>query len=173
MKFWLGIAARIDQLNERIGQGVSWLNTVLVLLVCGDVVGRYLFNDTAAWVMELQWHLFAIVFLLGAGYAFKHDRHVRVDLFYARYKAEDKAWLDLLGSVLFLLPWTLMLAYYGFAYAGVAYLIGEISPDPGGLPARFLIKGVIPAAMGLLFLQGLSRLIKSIATLRSGTASEI
>ena len=95
------IVSSIQQLNEWAGKGISWLTTLLVLLVCFDVVTRYLFSDTQAWIMELEWHLFALIFIIGAGYAFKHDRHVRVDLFYANFSERDKAWVNLIGAILF------------------------------------------------------------------------
>ncbi len=155
------LANFIDRLNEQIGRGVSWGNAVLVILVCVDVFFRKLFSETAAWVMELEWHLFALVFLLGGGYALKHNRHVRVDLFYSRFSSRDQALVDLIGHVIFLIPWCLVLVYFAGQYAWESFLIGETSPDPGGLAGRFLIKGVISLGFLLLFLQGVSESIKS------------
>ena len=83
------IAEGIHLLNERVGQAASWLTTALMLLVVVDVIIRYYFNDTQAWIIELEWHLFGLIFLLGAGYAFRHDRHVRVDVFYARFSGRE------------------------------------------------------------------------------------
>ena len=111
--------------------------------------------------MELEWHLFALIFLLGAGYAFKHDRHVRVDLFYAKFSEREKAWLNLWGSLLFLLPWSALIVYTAYDYAWISYLIGEGSPDPGGLPARYIIKFMVAIGIFLLFLQGLATCIES------------
>jgi TRAP-type mannitol/chloroaromatic compound transport system permease small subunit len=153
------LAKRIDWLNEQVGRSVSWLNLVLMILVCFDVVTRYLFNQTAAWVNELEWHLFAVVFLLGAGYALKHDRHVRVDLFFANFSQKDKALVNLLGSMLFLIPWSAILCYFAFFYSLDSWKMGETSPDPGGLPMRYLVKFAMVLGMFLLFLQGLSSLI--------------
>lgn len=162
------IVSSIQQLNEWAGKGISWLTTLLVLLVCFDVVTRYLFSDTQAWIMELEWHLFALIFIIGAGYAFKHDRHVRVDLFYANFSERDKAWVNLIGAILFLLPWTALMIYASFDYALISYQIGEGSPDPGGLPARYVIKFAVTVGMSLLFLQGLASLIESIQVLVNG-----
>jgi TRAP-type mannitol/chloroaromatic compound transport system permease small subunit len=153
------VAQAIHTLNEHVGRAAAWLTTLLMLLVCFDVVVRYLFNETQAWIMELEWHLFGLIFLLGAGYAFRHDRHVRVDLFYAKFSAKDKALVNLIGGLIFLIPWTAILIYVSFEYATIAYKIGEGSPDPGGLPARYIIKYAITAGMGLLFLQGLASII--------------
>ncbi len=152
----------VGSINEAVGRAVSWLTTILMLLVCGDVAMRYLFNTTAAWVMELEWHLFALVFLLGAAYAFKHDRHVRVDLFYDRFSPRDKAWVNLIGVVAFLIPWCLILCYVSFGYALGSYQIGEGSPNPGGLPYRFIIKSSIALGFGLLLLQALASIAQSV-----------
>ena len=155
------VAQAIHALNEHVGRAAAWLTTLLMLLVCFDVVVRYLFNETQAWIMELEWHLFGLIFLLGAGYAFRHDRHVRVDLFYAKFSPKDKALVNLIGGILFLIPWTAVLIYVSFEYATIAYKIGEGSPDPGGLPARYIIKYAITFGMTLLFLQGLASIIDS------------
>ncbi len=162
----------IDAINERVGRSVAWLTLVLVLLVCGDVAMRYLFSTTAAWVMELEWHLFALIFILGAGYAFKHDRHVRVDLFYDQFSPRDKAWVNLSGALVFLIPWCVLMVYVSFFYALGSFQIGEGSPNPGGLPYRFLIKGSISIGMFLLLLQALASVAQSILVLRGKEEEE-
>lgn len=159
--FLAKLARWIGRLNETVGRGVSWLTTALVVLVCFDVITRYLANDTEAWIMELEWHLFALIFLLGAGYAFLHDRHVRVDLFYSRFSPRDKALVDLVGGVVFLVPWAVVLIIVSTRYGLDSYRIGETSPDPGGLPARYLIKMAIPVGLTLLLLQGIANIIES------------
>jgi TRAP-type mannitol/chloroaromatic compound transport system permease small subunit len=163
------ISTAIHRLNEWIGRAASWLTTALMLLVCIDVVIRYALSDTQAWIIELEWHLFGLIFLLGAGYAFKHDRHVRVDVFYAKFSERDKAWVNLIGGVLFLLPWAAILIMVSFEYADIAFRIGEGSPDPGGLPARYLIKYAVTVGLSLLFLQGLANVIDSILLLAGHT----
>lgn len=157
----------IDQLNERIGQGTSWLTLLLVLLVCFDVVTRYVLSDTSAWIMELEWHLFSLVFLLGAAYAFKNDRHVRVDLFYAKFSERDKALVNLIGNALFLIPWCIVIIGYSYQYGMTSYRIGETSPDPGGLPARYIIKFAITFGIILLLLQAIGEALKAFRTWRS------
>lgn len=154
-----------DSLNENVGRAVAWATTLLMLLVCFDVAARYFFQTTAAWVMELEWHLFALVFLLGAGYAFKHDRHVRVDLFYDRFSERDKAWVNLFGAILFLIPWCVLMIYVSYYYALGSYQIGEGSPNPGGLPYRFIIKGAITVGMVLLLLQAWASVAQSVLVL--------
>lgn len=160
-RFFQQVSNAIHRLNEWVGRGVSWLTALLVVLVCFDVVTRYLFSDTSAWVMELEWHLFALIFLLGAGYAFRHDKHVRVDLFYARFTEREKALVNLLGALLFLIPWSLLVIYASYDYAMISYKIRETSPDPGGLPARYIIKFAIVLGATLLLLQGIASLIDS------------
>lgn len=160
----------IHQLNEQIGRGVSWLNGVLVLLVCADVVSRFLFQETAAWVMELEWHLFALIFLLGSGYALRHNRHVRVDLFYNRFAPRDRALADLIGGAVLLIPWCILIIYFSSSYAWSSFLIREGSPDPGGLPARYLIKFAIPLGFFLLLLQGVASVLEAWKTYRKTEA---
>jgi len=159
----------IDGLNERMGKATSWLTLVLVILVCFDVITRYIFSNSSAWIMELEWHLFALIFLIGAAYAFKHDRHVRVDLFYSKFSAKDKALVDLVGNVIFLIPWCIIIIVYSFEYAMTSFRIGETSPDPGGLPARYLIKFAITLGVFLLLLQAIAQALRSYQTWREPT----
>lgn len=160
------IANGIDQLNDWVGRQVSWLNTILVALVCVDVFIRYFLSDSSAWIMELEWHLFAAIFLLGAGYAFQHDRHVRVDLFYTNMSKRDQALVDFIGTLLFLVPWCLVLIYVSYRYAWQSFIIRESSPDPGGLSARYVVKFLMSIGLFLLLLQAVSKLIRTGLTLR-------
>lgn len=166
MKILKHVANFINQLNERIGNATSWLTTLLVLLIVVDVFFRYIFKDTAAWVNELEWYTFSIVFLLGGGYAFKHDKHVRVDLFYDRFSVRDQAWLNLFGAIFLLLPWCMIMLVYAWQYAATAYQLNESSPDPGGLSARYLIKFSMVVGFLLLLLQGIASLITSVSILQ-------
>lgn len=165
-KFLSSASHLIDQINEWVGRVVSWLTTLLVVLVCFDVITRYFFSDTAAWIMELEWHLFALIFLFGAGYAFKHDKHVRVDLFYAKFSPKDRALVNINGTLLFLIPWCLIIIYWSYEYALISYNVGETSPDPGGLPARYIIKFCVSIGVVFLLLQGVSVLFKNLLIYR-------
>ena len=165
-KFLSSASHLIDQINEWVGRAVSWLTTILVVLVCFDVITRYFFSDTSAWIMELEWHLFALIFLFGAGYAFKHDKHVRVDLFYAKFSPKDKALVNIIGTLLFLIPWCLLVIYWSYEYALISYNVGETSPDPGGLPARYVIKFCVSIGIIFLLLQGISVLFKNLLIYR-------
>lgn len=154
-----------EALNERVGTAVSWLTTVLVIVVCYDVFTRYLLKNSLVAVQELQWHLFALIFLIGAAYSLKHDKHVRVDVFYSRFSPRAQAWVNLVGSLLFLLPFCIIVIYSSQTFVANAFRIGEISPDPGGLPARWILKAAIPAGFVLLLLQGLALASRSLLTI--------
>ena len=135
--------------------------------MCYDVFMRYFFASSKAWILELEWHLFALIFLLGASYALREDKHVRVDIFYANFSNKKKAIINLIGTVLFLLPWCVVIIWKSSVYTMSSFEILEGSPQPGGLPARFLIKGSVAFAFILLMLQRVSVILKSILTLKS------
>ena len=120
-----------DGLNERVGRVVSWLTAVLVAVVCYDVFTRYLLENSLVAVQELQWHLFALIFLIGAAYSLKHDNHVRVDLFYSRFSRRKQACVNLFGSLLFLIPFCIIVIVSSQSFVANAFRIGEISPDSG------------------------------------------
>lgn len=147
------VAGHIENFIRWTGSRVQWLTGVLVLLVYGDVLLRYLFSTSKAWIGDLEWHVFALIFLLGAAYTLQADGHVRVDVFYNRWSARRKAWVDLIGTLIFLLPWCTIVIWMSYGYAMNAYLIGERSPEPGGMPWRFVIKGAIVLGFVLLALQ--------------------
>lgn len=152
----------IDWINEYVGRGIAYLSSGLVALICYDVAMRYLFRYTKIWIVELEWHLFALLFLLGLGYTFLHDRHVRVDVFYARYSAKGKAWINLLGSLLFLLPLCVVVLMTSFDFAARAYQWGEASADPGGLPFRWIVKSGVFVGFALLTLQAISHIARNL-----------
>ena len=157
----------IDTLNEWVGRGTSWVALGLVLVVFVDVIMRYLFNTSFVFVQELEWHLFALIFLIGAGYTLLYDGHVRVDIFYQRYGPKGKAWTNLLGVVLFLIPGCLMIIATSWHFVYRALVVGEGSPDPGGIPYRFIVKGLIPFGFSLLLLQGISMGVHSLLQILS------
>ena len=162
MKFLLNLAKGIDVLNEWIGRGVAWVTLGLVLVIFVDVVMRYLFRTSFVFTQELEWHLFAFIFLIGAGYTLLHDGHVRVDILYQRLGTRGRAWINLVGVILFLFPGCILIIVTSFKFAYNAWVIMEGSPDPGGIPFRFIVKGTIPAGFCLLLLQGTSLGIHSL-----------
>lgn len=161
----MAISRYIDALNVLVGKWVSWLSLLLVLVIIADVLMRYAFSITSSASFELEWHLFAVLFLLSAGWALHEDKHVRVDVFYQRFSEKQKAWVNFVGCVLLLVPLCVVGAVEGWQFARNAWLMGETSPDPGGLPARFIIKSTIPAGFFLLGLQGISISLKSLKTI--------
>jgi len=156
------LAGAIEQFSEHSGRLVAWLTLLLVLLVSYDVTMRYLFQAGSVALQELEWHLFALIFLLGAGYTLKRDEHVRVDLLYrARWMSERRrAWVDLLGTLFLLLPFCLVIIYSSWPFVENSFNLGEHSPDPGGLPYRYLIKMMIPLCFVLLIIQGIAIIIR-------------
>lgn len=168
----LSFVKGINQLNEQVGKATAWLTVLLIVLVCFDVVARKLFNFSKIWIMELEWHLYALIFLLAAGYTLKHDRHVRVDLFYEKYPARDKALTNFFGHLLFLIPWCLVVIWASYHYAMESFLMREGSPEPNGLPARYIIKFSITIGIVLLLLQAIAGLIQSGITLLDQQSNE-
>lgn len=161
------LASFIDALSEWLGRLAAVLVVALVLLVCYDVTMRYLFQAGSVALQELEWHLFALIFLLGAAYTLKHDEHVRVDVLYqARWmSAKRKAWVNLLGCALFLIPFAVLIIYSAWPFVMQSYQWQEGSPDPGGLPYRWAIKAAIPIGFALLALQAISLMIRSARTI--------
>jgi TRAP-type mannitol/chloroaromatic compound transport system permease small subunit len=161
---FLALARGIDRLNGSVGGSVKWLVLLATLLSAGNAVLRYGFDVSSNAWLELQWYLFALIFLLGAGYTHQHNGHVRIDVLYGRLGPRKRAWLDLLGGVLFLLPMAGLIAWLGWAAFLSSWAVSETSPDAGGL-LRWPIKLAIPIGFGLLFLQGLSEIVKRAAFL--------
>jgi TRAP-type mannitol/chloroaromatic compound transport system permease small subunit len=158
----------VDALNEKIGVMVSWLTSLMVLVVCYDVFTRYLLKKSSVAVQELEWHLFAVIFLLGASYTLKHDKHVRVDVIYSRLSERKKALINLIGSIIFLIPFALLVIWTSRDFVENSFLLQESSPDPGGLPARYILKACIPLGFFLLLLQGFSLMFQSLILVLDG-----
>jgi TRAP-type mannitol/chloroaromatic compound transport system permease small subunit len=165
MKILMTLARVIDSINEWIGRGVAWVSLGLVLVVFTDVVMRYLFNISFVFTQELEWHLFAFIFLIGAGYTLLKDGHVRVDIIYQRLTGKGRAWINLIGVLFFLFPGCIMIILTSWNFAHNSYAMMEGSPDPGGISYRYVVKGLIPLGFSLLCLQGLSLGIHSLLQL--------
>ncbi len=129
------------------------LLTIFTIFI--DVVLRYAFNNSSITIQEMGWHLFSAMFLLGISYTLQNDAHVRVDIFYANLSVKRQAWINLIGFVIFVLPISVLIIYNGVDFSYQAFLLNEQSGDPGGLPYRFIIKGVIPLSFILLIMSGL------------------
>lgn len=173
MKALLAISNAIDTLNEWVGRAVLWLVIALTLISAGNAIARYgLSMSSNAW-LEIQWYLFAAIFLLAAGYTLKHNGHVRIDIVYGHLPPRTQAWIDLLGGVLFLLPLTLLMVWLSWPTFFDSLRSGEVSPDAGGL-IRWPVRMMVPLGFALLALQAASEIIKRFAFLqgRIGLASE-
>lgn len=151
---------------DGVGYFCGALMILMVLNVFYDVVARYVFNDVSIGLQELEWHLFATMFMFGIGYTLKHEGHVRVDVIYDRLGAKAQAWINIIGTVLFALPFTALIVYYGYGYAYEAYELGEGSPDPGGLPHRWIIRAVIPLSSLFVMLSLVYIILLQIGILR-------
>lgn len=167
-------ACAIDGVSEWSGRIVAWLVLTMVLVMVWDVGMRYLFQSGSIKLQELQWHLFALLFLLGAAYTLKHDGHVRVDVLLrsSRIGERGRALVDLFGTLLFLLPFCVLVISGSMPFVENSYRFGESSPDPGGLSHRYLIKAAIPLGFALLLLQGLAIVARSLRILLGVAAGE-
>jgi TRAP-type mannitol/chloroaromatic compound transport system permease small subunit len=165
MHLALKFADAVDRLSEHIGQWLKWLVLFSSLISAGVAVARYaLHTGSNAW-LEIQWYMFGAMFLLGAGYALKHEEHVRVDIFYSRMSPQTQAWVDVFGAIFFLLPTAVIITWMSIPMVTNSVLSGEYSSDPGGL-LRWPIKVCIPLGFALLGLQGVADIIKKIAIAR-------
>lgn len=165
MSFLLSLSRFIDTLNEKIGSLISWALLVSVLICTGNAVVRYAFNYSSNAWLEIQWYLFAAIFLLASSYTLRRNEHVRIDVVVGRFSKRTQVWIDIFGFLLFLLPMTLIILYYAIPYAWVSIQNQEVSSNAGGLiiwPAKLLI----PIGFLQLTLQGISELIKRIGFLR-------
>jgi len=165
VKTLLRLSGLIDALNERVGRLTYWLILVMVLVSAGNASVRYAFDRSSNAWLEIQWYLFSAVFLLGAGYTLLHNQHVRIDVISGRLSKRARAWIDVLGTLFFLLPMAIAIMWMSWPVFVQAYELHEESSNAGGLivwPARLMV----PVGFVLLVLQGISELIKRVAFLR-------
>ncbi len=165
MKGLLALSRVIDAVNERIGRLTYWLVLAMVLISAGNALVRYALDMSSNAWLEIQWYLFSFVFLVGAGYTLLHNQHVRIDVVSGQLSPKARAWIDIFGTVFFLMPMAIAILYLSWPVFVDAYESGEVSTNAGGLlvwPGRLMVP------VGFLFLvaQGLSELIKRIAFLR-------
>ncbi|HWI35426.1 MAG TPA: TRAP transporter small permease subunit [Burkholderiales bacterium] len=165
MKALLAFSRAVDWLNEHLGRLVYWLVLVVALISAANATSRYALNAASNAWLELQWYLFAAIFLLCAGYTLLHNEHIRIDVVSSHLSRRTQIWIDIFGLVFFLLPMTLFIMWLSWPIFMNAWTSGEVSGNAGGLvrwPARLLI----PVGFFLLSLQGLSELVKRIAYLQ-------
>lgn len=165
----LTMARGIDRLNDMVYAAIRWLTLAMIIVGALNALARYLTRYTGvalssnAW-FDLQWYMFSLIFLLGAAYGLNHDVHVRVDVAYSRATPRTQAWIDIAGTVLFILPFCVMMLITSWPAIRNSWAVREGSPDPGGL-ARYPIKTLLLVCFTLLLLQGLSQIIKRAAQL--------
>jgi len=161
----LSFSRLIDRLNEKVGQLFFWLVLITVLVSAANAVVRKLFNYSSNGLLEIQWYFFSAIFLFLAGYTLLRNEHVRIDVIAGRLSKRSQTWIDILGTLFFLLPMAILLAWLAWPVFVEAYERHEVSTNAGGLiiwPARLLV----PIGFVLLALQGISELIKRVAFLR-------
>lgn len=161
-----GVAGSIERLAEVTGRVLSWLTLGLALVGFLVVVLRYAFDTGFIWMQESLTWMHALVFMLGAAYTLKHDEHVRVDVVYRGLSVRRRALIDLIGTLLFLLPFCAYVLYESLPYVEGSWRIGERSREAGGLPALWLLKAVMPLMAILLAVQAVAIILRCIAVLR-------
>jgi TRAP-type mannitol/chloroaromatic compound transport system permease small subunit len=164
MQALLTFSRGIDWITERIGRAVGWLLLAAVLISTGNAIIRKAFSMSSNAFLEAQWYLFAAVFLLGAGYVFLHDQHVRIDVIASRFSRKVQVVVDVIGILLFLLPLCAFIAWTALPSVTTALQSGEMSANPGGL-IRWPLYVLVPIGFVLLAVQALSELIKRVAFL--------
>jgi TRAP-type mannitol/chloroaromatic compound transport system permease small subunit len=161
----LALSRLIDRMSDRIGRWVYWLVLVAVLISAANAVVRKAFNFSSNSFLEIQWYLFSMIFLLCAGYTLKNNEHVRIDIITSRLSAKARAWIDIFGTLFFLLPMATLIMWLSWPVFVDAFTRHEVSTNAGGLiiwPARLMV----PVGFFLLILQAVAELIKRIAFLK-------
>lgn len=165
-------STRIDAWLDRIGHALSWIWFALLIVIVVNVAARYLFGEGRVEFEEIQWHLYSGGFLLGLSYAYSTDSHVRVDVIHERLSDRHKAWVELYGILLLLLPFIALILIFSIPFVIDSFRFAEISQAPGGLPYRWAIKAMLPLGFALLLLATLARLHRVWAFL-FGTVTEL
>ena len=160
----LALSNGIDWINEKLGGVCNWLVLAACVVSAANAMIRYAFGYSSNSWLELQWYMFAIFVMFGASYTFKKNEHVRVEILYLMLTERGQLWLDMIGTLFFLIPSCLLLAYLSWPFFMQSYVVSEISSNAGGL-VRWPIKIFLPLGFALLSLQGFSELIKRIAML--------
>ena len=158
-----------NKLSGAFGWLAGWLCIAMICVVFIDVIARYAFDAGSIAMQELEWHLFAAVFLLGAAYTMREDANVRVDVFYERMNPQKKAWVNILGTLIFVIPMCSLILFSSYDFVTYSYKIQEISNDPGGLPYRFAFKALLPIGYFLVLVQSLAVLSRNIRILAGYT----
>ena len=160
-----GISIFLDGIIRKIGEWVSWLWGILVLVIVVNVTLTNFFGEGRVELEELQWHLYALGFMIGLSYCAIYDSHVRVDVFHARFRPRAKAWVELIGLLFFLIPFVVLVVRYAWPFVVRAFEIDETSDAPGGLPERWIVKSFLLTGFALLGVTAVSRLTRASCAL--------
>lgn len=172
----LGLARGIDRLNDTVYAVIRWLTLAMIAVGAFNAIARYVTRFTGVSVasnayFDIQWYMFSLIFLLGAAYGLRREVHVRVDVLYARVTPRTRTWIDLLGTILFVIPFSVMMLLTSWPAVRNSWAVREGSPDPGGL-ARYPIKSVLLVCFTLLLLQAVAQVIRHGATLAGALSPE-
>ena len=165
MSFLLRLSRLIDWINERVGRSVMWLVLIAVMISAGNALVRKLFNTSSNALLEIQWYLFAAIFMLAAGYTFLQNAHVRIDVVASRLSMRTRMFIDIAGIIVFVLPMCWFMIDFALPVVKGAYVSGEMSSNSGGL-IRWPVYALVPIGFGLLGVQAISELIKRFAFLQ-------
>lgn len=164
MNFLLALSRRIDWVTEKVGKSTGWLLLAAVLISAGNALIRKAFDVSSNAFLEAQWYLFGAVFMLGAGYVFLHDQHVRIDVVSSKISRRNQIWIDVVGIVLFLFPLCVFVVWTSLPSLQTAVMTQEVSANPGGL-LRWPVYALVPIGFAFLGVQSMSELIKRVAFL--------
>ena len=167
MTLLLKLSQLIDWINERVGKGAFWLVLVMTIISAGNAVVRFIFNYSSNGLLEIQWYLFAAIFLLCSPYTLRKNEHVRIDVLSSRFSPRTRLWIDLICHLLFLMPFVVLMVWLSWPFFWRSWTTGEQSMNAGGLvmwPAKLLIL----LGFVVLVAQGLSEIVKTWAILRGG-----
>ncbi len=162
------LSSVLDAFVRGIGNAVSWVWAMLVVVIVVNVTMRYALGEGRIEFEELQWHLYAIGFLIGLSYCIQNDSHIRIDIFQERFRPHTKAWIEFCGILLFLIPYTVVVLIYAPSFIEYSFRTSEVSSAPGGLPYRWAIKSVMFIAYLLILIAALSRLSRACALIFGG-----
>ena len=164
----LKLSLLIDAVNRHLGKIASWCVLIACVISAGNAMMRYAFDMSSNAWLEIQWYLGSVVVMLGASYTLQRNEHVRVDILYTQFSERGQLWLDILGTLFFLIPACLFIAWLSWPFFHESWRLQEISANAGGL-IRWPVKFLIPLGFGLVALQGVSEIIKRLGALRGYT----
>jgi len=172
MKSLLSFSTAIDALNQKIGAVCDWMVLFACIISGGNAMVRYAYDYSSNAWLEVQWYMFGVIVMFGASYTLRRNEHVRVDIVYMQLSERGQLWVDVIGTVLFLMPMCLLLAWLSWPFFMQSWNVGEHSSNAGGL-LRWPIKLILPVGFLLVFLQGISEFIKRLAALRGIRVPEL